>query len=58
MELPTIAESARNLVADGLADPGPDAMRAAIVLLAAAEQVNEAAAGLDAASAALCPQPA
>lgn len=58
MELPTIAEIARNLVADGLADPGPDALRAAIVLLAAAEQVNEAAAELVDASPALCPQPA
>lgn len=54
MELPAIADIARNLVADGLAEPGPEALRAAILLLAAAEQVNDAGAELVDAAPSLC----
>jgi hypothetical protein len=54
VELPAIADIARNLVADGLAEPGPDALRAAILLLAAAEQVNGTSAEFADAAAPLC----
>lgn len=54
MEFSAIADIARNLVADGLAEPGPDALRAAILLLAAAEQVPGTSAEFVDAPASLC----
>lgn len=54
MEFSAIADIARNLVADGLAEPGPDALRAAIILLAAAEQIPGTSAEFVDAPASLC----
>jgi hypothetical protein len=56
VQLPTIADVARNLLADGLVDTVPDAIRAAILLLAAADEANSTGARVVDAAPALCPQ--
>jgi hypothetical protein len=60
VQLPTIADIARNLLDDGLVDSVPDAIRAAILLLAAADEVDrgstELGTELVTAGPALCPQ--
>jgi hypothetical protein len=56
VQLPTIADIARNLLNDGLVDTVPDAIRAAILLLAAADEVGRAGTERVSAAASLCPQ--